>query len=810
MLQNPSGTSIAYRIAMLTKFLLASLRAMKKNRLYAAVNVLNLSIGIASFSLMWLWLDSQLSFDQWHSKGTRIFQIGARVAEMNSTSDYAVTPPALAIQLAQTVPGVVNVLRLDKCDAAVNVPAGNFKQDGIFAADTSFFSFFDFVLLQGDTRTALANPYSVVLTRSLAFKYFGTEDVLDKSIRIFQYDPSGHGADFKVTGVIEDCPPNCHFAYQLLISFSTVITAEPQLLQEAAWEEREYYTYVLLDDAVSYASIDQTLKRVSKTFPSPKNGSVHYFATPLSEIHFNTSLQDPASPPVSMSYLFSFLAIGFVVLIFACLNYINMSTAFALDRAREVGVRRALGSSSWQVGLHTVLESWLIAMIAMVLAFAILELCHPLLTSILGWSLGNLLDLNVVATLFSISTICGIAAGVYPALIVSGYQPSKVLKGVVPSGTTGLWFRKTLVSVQFSLTVLMLIAVVSLTLQMRFVKQRDLGFATEGLIIISMNGSPEAGPGFSQFQSALASAKAVSNVARSNTMIGQGLDKETAIAPVPALGQVQLSSAVAGVDAEYLTTYSIDLVAGRNFQPGDTVDMDAFLVNEEAVRGLGYQNYEDALGQPYMLGKKQGKIIGIVKNFHHATLHKAIEPVTLFKLGSYYSRISVKISGSPSDALDEINTAFKTAFPSTVFDYSFAEKRVEALYASETRMEKTFSLLSVIALTMAVLGLVAVISFAIRKRMKEIAVRRIVGAGTRDLTKLFAREFVLLIAISCAVAAPVGKLLIDQWLSQFAFHIDGTGAIVVLSTIASFSIAMFIIVVKVSRVGGSSVVEVLR
>jgi putative ABC transport system permease protein len=797
---------------MITIFLRTAWRAILRNRVYSSLNILGFSTGLACFGIIAIWLMQQWSFDTMHKNADRIFQVNASVENESAAWKEAVSAAPLGITMNQELVELENALRIDVSDAVVKGKQEQFKEDWILAADPSFFTFFDFKLLKGNAALALSQPYSIVLSESMAKKYFGEADPINQTLRIFSYDPDGKGADYFVTGVIEDCPENSHFIYSMIISFSTIEKAEPETITAKGWANHEYYNYVMLNDASAAVQVVERLPALVKQHvdAEAEKNRYSYFLTPLREIHFQAGIRGEIRPGVGDAYLFSFAAIAFVVLLFACINYVNLSTAFAVDRYKEVGIRKILGSSHKILVLQYLAQSWLTAVLAMVVSLGWMQLSKPLFQIILGSKLNGIYTMEVMLVLFAIASVTGVLSGIYPAILIASVQPVRILKGYFSHGSSGMMVRKVLVVVQYSVTVLLLIAVMTVSAQLKFIKDKDLGFNTENLLVLAMNGSPEAMPGYSGFYDQLKSVGSIAGIARSNTSIGGGLSRELAQARTNTGRNIDIHVYTAGIDEDYLNTYGIELVAGRNFIRGSASDSSKFIVNEATARALGFNNVADAVGKHFRIGDRDGDVIAVVKDFHHASLHEQIEPLAMYILPNYYSRISIRMSGNQLQSLKQIEGAWKKNFPSTVFDYAFADDKLRHSYRQEDRFAKLYFVFSTISIVIASLGLFALISYSVERRTKEIGIRKVLGASVIQISTLLSKEFLYLVIISCGISMPLGWYATTEWLQTFAYHINPGITMVAVSALATVTLALATLGIRTVRSAMANPVNSLR
>jgi putative ABC transport system permease protein len=797
---------------MITIFLRTAWRAIFRNRVYSSLNILGFSTGLACFGIIAIWLMQQWSFDTMHKNADRIFQMNASVKNESDAWMEAVSAAPLGFTMNQELVEVENALRIDVTDAVVKGKQEQFKEDWVLAADPSFFSFFDFKLLKGNAALALSQPYSIVLSESIAKKYFGDADPVNQTLRIFSYDPDGKGADYTVTGIIEDCPENSHFRYSMIISFSTIEKAEPETITAKGWTNHEYYNYVMLNDPGAAAQVGEKLPALVKQHvdAEAEKNRYSYFLTPLHEIHFQSDIRSGILPGVSDIYLFSFAAIALVVLLFACINYVNLSTAFAVDRYKEVGIRKILGSSHKILVLQYLAQSWIMAVLAMVISLIWMQISKPLFEVILGSKLNSIYTVEVILALFAIASVAGILSGIYPAMLIASIQPVRILKGYFSHGPSGTMVRKALVVVQYSVTVLLLIAVITVSAQLKFIQDKDLGFDTENLLVLAMNGSPEAMPGYSGFYDQLKSVGSIAGIARSNTSIGGGLSRELAMAESNFNNNVDLHVYTAGIDDDYLNTYGIELMAGRNFIRGGAADSSKFIVNEATAHALGFDNVADAIGKHFRIGDRDGDVVAVVKDFHHASLHEQIGPLAMYLLPNYYSRISIRMSGNPVENLKQIEGAWKKSFPNTVFDYAFADDKLQNSYRQEDRFAKLYFVFSTISIVIASLGLFALISYTVGRRTKEIGIRKVLGANVFQISTLLSREFLRLVIISCAISMPLGWYATNEWLQNFAYHINPGITVVAISGLATVALALTTLGIRTVKSAMANPVDSLR
>jgi putative ABC transport system permease protein len=426
-----------------------------------------------------------------------------------------------------------------------------------------------------------------------------------------------------------------------------------------------------------------------------------------------------------------FGAIGMIVLILACINYVSLSNAYSIDQFSKVGIRKILGASNREVVLQYLMEAWLLGVIAMMVSLVWIELSRSWFESIFGVKLTGLYTPSSLFMILAITSLAGILSGLYPSLILSSVKAIKITKGQFSKGSSGVNTQKVLVVLQYSITIVLIIGILVVRKQLNYVEEKDLGFTKENLLVLATNGSPEVIPGYEGFANDLIALPGVSGITRSNTGIGGGLDTSPALAETAEGKRINVKVFTARVDHNYIDTYKMSLIAGRNFIPGNAADSSrGYIINESAARAYGYTNPKDAIGKFFRIGRTDGEVLGVVRDFHYANLRQKIEPAALFLLNGYFSRITVSMDShtDQNTTVMAITNAWRKHFPETVVDFSFLEDRLQGSYGSEHQFSKTFLIFSIISITIACLGLFAVVSYNVERRFKEIGIRKVLGA----------------------------------------------------------------------------------
>jgi len=799
---------------MINRYFTAAFRHLLKNKYYTVLNIVGLSVGLACFTLIGLWVQDELSYDRFHERADRIYRVAGTFTDESGQFDQAVTCIPLGPALASDLPEVEASVRVDMNGSVVQVGDKKFIEEDILAVDPAFFSVFSFKLLKGDAATALKDPYNIVITESMAKKYFGEHDPVGESLKIFQYDPNQLGAEYKITGVMEDCPPNSHLQYNFLFSFKTLEAYDPETFGYNGWFNNGYYTYILVKPDTK----TEVLKGKLATFLEKYIGSDmkkhkinwSYFLQPLTDIHLKSNLRYEIEPTSSVTYVVIFGSIGLIVLLLACINYINLSTAYSSDRFKEVGVRKVMGAHKNQLMGQFLVESWILAMASLVIAVVWMELARPLFESLTGKHISDFYNPDNVVSLVAIASLVGLLSGIYPSMILSSFRTVNILKGQYKTGATGVWLRKSLVVLQYSITIVLITGILVIQLQMNFIKNKDLGFDADNLLVLNVNGSREVRVGIGGFANDLLANPSVSGVATSGAFIAGGLGNSMATFVDASGKKVNGTIFMNGVDQEYVDTYRMKLIAGRNFIKESRADSLSIIVNEKTVRNYGYADPEDAIGMEVLFGETKYTMIGVVSDFHYDTFHKGIDPVCMYLLPGGFSRVAVRLNDEATDGLALVSGAWKKHFPNTVLDYSFADDRLQSTYKVEQRSSKIFLVFSIISLAIACLGLFSLVSYSVETRTKEIGIRKVLGATVANILGMLSKEFLNLIGIAAIIAVPVAYYFTGEWLMGFAYRIELTPVIFIEAGAVVLLVAWLTVSLCSARAATANPVNSLR
>jgi putative ABC transport system permease protein len=772
-----------------------AVRKMRKQKAYSLINTAGLSLGMTCSFLIFFWVQDELGYNRFHEKADQIFRVNKMYQIGGETQYNSSTPFPLARAARENFPEVIDATRLQRIRALVSF--GD-KDDNVFyerlicAVDPSFFAIFSFPSVAGNPTEALKQPDSIVLTERVAAKYFGADDPVGKTLTF------DHERDFIVRAVIENIPPASDLPFDLFVPVSRMIGAE----RLANWGDHYAMTFVLLQDGSVPAEIEKKLSALIKEQLTEEQISL--VLQPLGNIH----LYSEDGSEQGMKFIRIFSIVAFFILIIACINYINLSTARSEKRAKEVGLRKVVGARRMQIAWQFFAESVLFTLIALGIALLLIQLLEGVFHDLTGKTLA-LTDLKpgFILGLLLITGFTGLAAGVYPALVLSSFKPVRALRhgSDRPAGKAA--FRKTLVVVQVALSIMLIISLGVIEKQLRYIRSRDLGFDKNGVLFMRMAGGLEKN--YEAFRNELLQNPGVTAVARTfqppgeMSAIARGIRWE---------GMEAGESAAFGyipVDYDTLDLLDMKIVQGRKFSREFSADDDStFILNEKAVEAMGLK---DPIGKPFSLTFSKGTIVGVVKNFHSMPLNYGIEPVVLLIEPDYYSLVLVKIR--PDDrrsAIGVVEAAWKKFTPGFPFEYHFLDERFEIYYAPEILAGKLFRSFALIAIFISCLGLLGLSAFMAEQKTKEIGIRKALGASVPRIVLLLTKQFLLWIVLANIIAWPVAYLAMRSWLDNYPFRTSIGLPLFLLSAGAALLITMLTVSYQAVRAALANPVDSLR
>lgn len=769
---------------MIHNYFKIALRNLLKYKFTSFINLFGLTVGLSCCLLILGYIKHELSYDRYHSKADNIYRLGRNFITPETGVPYlelgSVAPPAGPL-LENDFAEIQKLTRLFPTGTTtLHYEDKLFNEEDVYFADEHLFNVFDVELVRGSPARALNDPFSVILSEEMAQKYFGNEDPVNKSIRM------DNRANFKVTGVFKAFPDNSHVHPRIMLSFNTL--KNPDIYGEEAlqtqWGNNSFFTYLLLPDgydphnleAQFPAFLDRHLSpEASGTNKASNFSSLHL--TALTDIHLHSHKDSELEENGKINRVYIFSAIALFILLIACINYMNLATARSVLRAREIGVRKVIGAGKGELVMQFLGESVLIAWIAAILAFFLTWQAFPWLNQLSGQNLSIdiLLSLELMLPLLLLPFVVGILAGIYPALFLSSFQPVKVLKGFFKVGSGGVSFRQALVVVQFAISIILIISTLVVYQQLQYMQDKALGFNQEHIVTFPKTQTID--DHFEAFRNDLLARGHVKEVGRSSRIpSGRLLDGQGArINLGDSLSPVDANLRDIKTDDHFLSTYDIKLLSGRTFSTDFGLDTSAFIINEAAVREMGLKSADDAIGKEFLYGGRRGQLVGVVKDFHFESMHQRIMPMVFYKGQRHqnYRHVSVKISGANMpEALAQLEKTWNTFDSNTPFEYTFLDDRYAHLYRSEQRQGSIFTLFACIAIAIACLGLFGLAAFTNSQRLKEIGIRKVLGAETSTLVALLSKDFLKLVLLAALIAFPLAWYAMHKWLEDFAYRID--------------------------------------
>jgi putative ABC transport system permease protein len=770
---------------MIRNFIKIAFRNLGKHPFISFINLFGLTVGLTCCLLITIYIVNELSYDKYHSKANRIYRITRefRTPDGNVALHLGTISPPFAPLLRNDFPQIEKLTRLLPLDNPVVMRYGEkmFAETEVYFADEFVPEVFDLQMIKGNAKQALSNPFHIMLSEAMAEKYFGNEDPMNKEIRF------DNQQNAKVAGVYKAFPANSHIHPSIMISFNTLkdsaIYGEENL--RTNWGNNSFLNYILLPQNFKPEQLLQLFpafvdKHMSREYTMPgfkpsQLTSLHL--QKLTDIHLRSHLDYEAEENGDIKRVYIFSAIALFILLIACINYMNLSTARSTLRAREIGIRKVVGAQRKEIISQFLSESVLLVAIALLLALTCTILALPWLNKVSGQvlSAGSVINWKHLPLLLAVPLVVGILAGIYPAMFMSAFQPVKVLKGLLKS-TGGISFRKVLVTIQFAISIVLIISTVTVFKQLRYMQTQDLGYDRSHVVTLPFYSV--INDRFDAFRSDLQRNPAVLSITRSSRIpTGRLLDNmgaSTMAGDSMRPSNVDVKYVMA--DHDFLPTYNIKIVKGRNFSREFGTDTASFVLNEAAVKALGWKSTEDAVGKPFLYGGINGRVIGIMQDFHFESMHQKILPLVLILPApnqAFYSNISVKIAGNNlKAALGHLEETWKKYLPETPYQYSFLDENFNRLYQTEMRQGNIFSIFSCIAIFIACLGLLGLSAFSISQRIKEIGIRKVLGASTQNIVTLISRDFLKLVALAAVLAFPLAWYFMHSWLQDFAYRIN--------------------------------------
>jgi putative ABC transport system permease protein len=793
---------------MLKNHLKVALRNVLRQKGHSLINIVGLAIGMACCILIAQYVAYELSFDRYHEKAGRVYRVAQEFPYPYQGKNQApVTPAPMAPALVEEFPEVISATRLQSAHhVLLSRGESSFLENNFYFADPQTFEIFSFDLLKGDPETALDAPYSIILSESMAEKYFGDEDPMGNTIR---YKDS---RDFTVTGILKNMRKNSHFIMDFVIPFETYGLLKGRDLTD--WGMSSFYSYILLREGADPLELERKLPSFLRKHSNESNPTQNeYFLQPLTKIHLRSHLaiEMTANGDIRTVYLFTSIAV--VILILACINYMNLATARSAQRGKEVGIRKAIGAQRGQLVRQFLGESMILTFIALFISIVIAELVLPTFNSFVERDLGfsTTKDFKFVLGMFVLAVFVGVGAGTYPAVAISSFKPVSLLGGRSKGGSKSVSLRGVLVIIQFCASIVLIISTLIVRAQLEYIKTKDVGYTRDEIVVLEMRDG-EARMDFETIKAELQRNPDVLSVSSSSSLPGDIGSLGRAMWPGKP-EDVELLIYVNLVNYDFVDLYGMQILEGRNFSreyPSDATG--AFLLNETAARTLGW---DSPIGREFIhrthVGVGTGKIVGIVRDFHLHSLHQRIEPLYLYldPRGHYYLSVKIRANRIPETVafLREKMQAFSPAYP---FEYSFFDDIFDRAYQSEEKLGRLFGAFTLIAIVIACLGLLGLTSFTTERRTREIGIRKAFGASVSHIVVMLSRELAKWVLIANVIAWPLAYFAMSRWLQDFEYRTSLGWWTFILAGILALFIAMTTVSFQTVRAALTNPVETLR
>ena len=797
---------------MIRNYLKVASRRLAGGWSYSLVNIFGLAAGLATCFLIFFYIHFESTYDHFIPDSKDKYRIAMEIRGEESSWKIASVSAPIAVALKNQFPQVEQIVRFtSESNKQVTYQDRVFQEDRILYSDPEFISFFNLKLIEGNPETALSRPGSLLITKAMAKKYFGDENPLDKRLMI-------DDTYYSVTGVIPDAPTNSHISYRFIVSFHRF--EQNQEFTKSNLTKRAFYTYVKLAEGSDPQSFEKQIQSLESPLKSP-GWETHYFLQKITDIHFHSNLDRELKPPGDSTNLLILSIIGSFVFFIACFNFINLSTARSIKRAVEVGIRKVLGATRSQLVFQFTSESVLLVFMALVAAIGITILFIPTYKNLVNLPLQTQDMMKPVYFIFlaGLTLIAGLGAGAYPAFFMSRFEPEKVIRGNRPSGAGSLTLRKALITLQFAIASLLIICALLVNKQISHMKnQQNFGFETENRIVLRIGGrkTPLSGERVLALKNEFTQHTSIKQVSASTSVPGRSMYHESLRKQNEDWSHKRELNFL-GMDSNFLSQYQIELAAGRMLNENISSDLsDALLINETAVKSLGWASPEEALNKQLVVGGSPNPqlIIGVVKDFHFQGLQHPIEPLILryflaSDLYSAYLTLTVE-TRDIKETMGFVQNKWTELFPEYPFECFFLDEDFKRFYQKEERLSQMISVLTYLGIFISCLGLWGLSSLSTKQRIKEIGIRKILGASVSGIILMLSKEFTKWVVAANIIAWPIGYFLMRSWLQNFASRAKVTPDIFLLSALAALAVAWITVSLQTRKAAQSNPAESLR
>src|SRR6187455_2411868 len=818
---------------MFENYFKTAFRSLIRNRNYAIINIAGLAVGIAVCMIIFMIIQFQTSFDDFHSKKDRIYRVltESHHADAATTTYGKNVPFPMPAGLKTAFPQLEQVAPIyashnDELQVLDDngTPVKNFKeQSGVFYTSPSFFNMFNFPLLAGSYES-LKDPDNVLLTKEIAETYFGDwKTAIGKTIKIRGYYSMGAGlfqfpaTPLKVSGILATIPANTDFQLKLVVAYGTDFTGDKEYgFRQPQWNQSapDFGCYVLLPPNMSANNFNQQLSAYTRKV-QPADSKDSYIIQPLNAVHYDAPAGNYSNKTISHQLLNVLWLIAAFILLIACVNFINLSTAQAVNRAKEVGVRKVLGSHRSQLRIQFIVETFLIVTIAVILAAVITLLALPYVNQLLELSLSFNILTNpaVILFLLVVTIVVTVLAGFYPSIVLSRFNPVNALKSkLVGNATKGISLRRGLVVFQFVIAQALIIGTLIIVKQMNYFMNQPLGFDKDAIVNVPFRPDSTGSKLTDYLRQQLLSVNGVQTVSfSSNTPVEDNNDMLSTFKFNGAIKETGFQAITKFADIEYVPAYKLQLVAGRNLQPSDMTR--EFLVNESLVKGLGFKNPEDILNKEISMWNDRIKcpVVGVLKDFNDRSFRHDLAPLLITTNSTMYRQAAIKLATTNmSSTMQSVKKIWEQTFPDYVYEYRFLDDKIESFYKQENQLSNLYKIFAVIAIFLSCLGLYGLASFMAVQRIKEVGIRKVLGASVSSVVYLFSKEFIILIAIAFIIASPVAWYFMNKWLQDYVYRINISWWIFIVGGISAIIIALITVSFQAIKAAFANPVKSLR
>ncbi len=804
-------------LPMLQNYLTIALRTLLKHKGYTSINLIGLSLGLMVGVFIMLYVIDEFSYDQFHTKADRVYRVNTTFYDTPDAKGSANETNGWPVGkiLEKDFPEVEAVLYTQNASFLTINHEGKRLKEKIHFASPEFFQLFSFPLVHGNADKALTEPYNIVISQAMAKKYFPGGEALNKTLVL------ADTLNFVVSGVMENIPTNSHIQADMIISFTTYQQLVPSFSFDDGWGNINMRNYVLLKEDVDHHSFFAKAKniymdRVSEMMKDWGTTAYVEFES-LQDLYLKSESGNGMGPIGDISKLYMLIGIASFVILLACINFINLATARSVYRAKEVGLRKVVGSTRRGLVAQFLSESFVLVFLALFIALALIGLLMPLFNSLIGKSYSMIALVNptilfgVVLLIFLITVL----AGYYPAVVMAAMKPASILKGKLQSNRQGVQLRRGLVIFQFVISVALVTGTLVVIEQLNFMQNKSLGFEREQVLVLSRASLNIDRPNvFEVFKNDLQQLSNVSSVSYTNALPGTPGWVGQIAYPEGKTGEETVSVEYMAVDEHYINTLGLEIIAGRNFDNDKAEDLkQGLILNETAVQQFGWSSPQDAIGKKIVSpsGNPEGEVIGVVKDYHQVGLQRKIRPITMDYAPDYSYLFAVRYKGTETKAvLESIEALWKKNFDGYDFTYFFLDENFERQYQAEQRLASVLSLFAFITIAIATIGLLGLVSFMVVTRTKEIGIRKVLGANELGIAGMLSSEFLLLVLVANAIAFPMVWFAADSWLQTFAFRMELSPLIFILTAMIALFITLLVVSTQTIKAAFSNPVKALR